>query len=98
MKITGNQIRAARALAGIEQTFLATSAKLSINTVRNMEAAGENVVRVRLDTLIRVRDALLAKGVIFLDHGDAATGLGVALRSVRQEGTRPEDLTSANDD
>jgi transcriptional regulator with XRE-family HTH domain len=67
MEITGNQIKAARALAGIEQTELAEAAKVSVNTVRNMEAAAERVVSVRLDTLIRVRDALLSAGIRLLD-------------------------------
>lgn len=80
MNVTGNQIKAARALAGIEQSDLASAAKVSINTVRNMEAAGKDVVRVRLDTLIRVRDALLAKGVKLVDDGDTSPdGPGVRL-------------------
>lgn len=39
-----------------------------------MEAAGKDVVRVRLDSLISVRDALLANGVKLVDDGDATAG------------------------
>ncbi len=99
MNVTGNQIMAARALAGIEQTDLASAAKVSINTVRNMEAAAGGGVRVRLETLIRVRDALLAKGVRLVGDGDTSGGgSGVRLQAAPQIGIRPENLTSANDD
>ena len=76
--MTGNQLRAARALAGIEQSELAVAAGISVNTVRNMEGVGSKTVRVRLDTLTKVRSALEAAGVVFLDPN--GNGPGVALR------------------
>lgn len=78
MPISGNQIKAARALIGMEQAELAEKAGVSINTVRNMEAAGAEEVRVRSDTLFRVQEALKAAGVFFVEeNGD---GPGVRLR------------------
>jgi DNA-binding XRE family transcriptional regulator len=36
--ITGNQLRAARALAEVDQKWLAEQSSVSVNTIRNMEA------------------------------------------------------------
>jgi len=81
MDVTGNQIKAARALIGIEQGDLAEAALVSINTIRNMEATGKKTVSVRLATLIRVRDALQKMGVALVDDGDVSPGgPGVRLR------------------
>ena len=84
MPVSGNQIKASRALIGMEQAELADKAGVSINTVRNMEAAGADEVRVRSDTLFRVQEALKAAGVIFVEeNGD---GPGVRIRK-RRPGT-----------
>lgn len=79
MPITGNQIRAARALANIDQQTLADDAKIGINTVRNMEASGAERIRVRTDTLDAVVDALRSLGVMFVDEGPSDGGPGVRL-------------------
>lgn len=79
MAITGNQIRAARSLAGIEQIALAELAKVSANTVRNMEAFGSDRVNVRTATLDAVTDALKKKGVVFVDDGQQSIG-GIGVR------------------
>ena len=80
MSMTGNQLRAARALIGLEQADVAAKSGVSINTVRNMEAQGPNIVRVRLDTLLAVQAALEAAGVVFLSESGNGNGPGVALR------------------
>lgn len=80
MPITGNQVKAARALAGLEQIDLAERAGVSANTIRNMEARGAEVIRVRLDTIDAVRGALRAAGVILLEDGQLSNdGIGVRL-------------------
>jgi DNA-binding XRE family transcriptional regulator len=84
MNVTGNQIKAARILAELEQTDLADLAGVSVNTVRNMEARGKDTVRVRLDTVIRVGNALRRRGVILLDDGDKTDG-GVGVRLAAPE-------------
>jgi len=78
--MTGNQIKAARALAGLEQAEVALRAGLSINTVRNMEATGTAIVRVRLDTFNKLRGALESAGVEFLAENGG--GAGVRLKRV----------------
>lgn len=78
MAITGNQLKAARALAGLDQRGLAELASVGINTVRNMEAAGPERVRGRTDTLDAVVDALQAVGVEFTPENGG--GAGVRLR------------------
>ena len=82
MAITGNQIRAARSLLGLEQVALAEKAGVSTNTVRNMEAAGVDRVRVRTDTLDAVTDALKANGAVFIDDGETSIG-GIGVRLLR---------------
>ena len=78
MRMTGHQLRAARALVGLEQSELAERSGLSVNTIRKMEGWGTQVVRVRLDTLYRVQDALGAAGVLFIEENGG--GPGVRLR------------------
>jgi transcriptional regulator with XRE-family HTH domain len=78
MAISGNQLKAARALAGLDQKALAERARVGINTVRNFEAAGASNVRGRLDTLDAIVSALKSIGVIFVpENGE---GPGVRLR------------------
>lgn len=84
MAISGNQIKAARALIGMEQSELSEKAGVSVNTIRNMEAKGMDVVRVRLDTLYRVQDALKAAGVIFIEEN--GEGPGVRLKKRQDKG------------
>ena len=79
MAITGNQIRAARALIGMDQQALADKAAIGINTVRNMEGAGSERINVRTGTLDAVIDALKAAGVVIVDEGMQDGGPGVRL-------------------
>lgn len=63
MSVSGNQIKAARALAGMDQKALADAAGVGINTIRNFEGAGQAIVRGRIDTLEAIRSALFTAGV-----------------------------------
>jgi transcriptional regulator with XRE-family HTH domain len=85
MSMTGTQIRAARVLLEMEQIELAERATVSINTVRNMEAKGSQVVRVRLDTLMKVQKALEDAGVQFIAKNGG--GAGVRLKGMEKNGT-----------
>eukprot|EP01132_Coremiostelium_polycephalum_P007100 gene7100-8755_t len=81
MSLSGNQIKAARALAGMDQKALADAAGVGINTIRNFEGAGQAIVRGRIDTLEAIRSALFTAGVELLDDGQtSASGPGVRLR------------------
>jgi transcriptional regulator with XRE-family HTH domain len=76
MLIIGNQLKAARALIGIEQQELADAAKVHVNTIRKMEAKGLAEITSAADVLRRVQHALEAAGVEFT-NGDQP---GVRLR------------------
>lgn len=65
MELTGNHLKAARALAGIDQERLAELSGVSINTVRNMEASGNRRVGGYASTRDKVQHALEALGIEF---------------------------------
>jgi transcriptional regulator with XRE-family HTH domain len=79
--ITATQLRAARALVGLDQKRLAEAAGLSVPTIQRMEAS-EGVVRGTVDSLTRLVGALDAAGVELIGEGavSAAGGRGVRLR------------------
>ncbi|MGH7057057.1 MAG: helix-turn-helix domain-containing protein [Acetobacteraceae bacterium] len=68
MKVTPDQIRAARALLHLEQTELAVRAKVSIVTIRRLETK-QGSERVAPATLTRVRTALEQAGAEFIPDG-----------------------------
>ena len=76
MLITGNQLKAARALAGIDQKTLAAESSVNISTIGSMEAKGEASLTSGLDTIRKVMAALEARGVEFLNHGNPGVRLG----------------------
>ena len=79
--ITAAQLRAARALLGIDQRQLAELSGLSVPTIQRMEAS-ETMVRGNVDSLVKLIRALEAAGVELIDEGAAsnAEGRGVRLR------------------
>jgi transcriptional regulator with XRE-family HTH domain len=79
--ITSSQMRAARALLGIDQRELAHRSGLSLPTIQRMEASG-GVVRGNVDSLMKLVDALAANGIELIGEGTAsgAGGRGVRLK------------------
>jgi transcriptional regulator with XRE-family HTH domain len=79
--ITSGQIRAARALLGIDQRELAKRSGLSLPTIQRMEASG-SVVRGNVDSLMKLVDALVANGIELIASGGTSTsgGRGVRLK------------------
>ena len=75
MLTTGNQLKAARVLADVEQIALAKASGVSIGTIRNMEAQGAEILRSGLRTIKAVQSALEAKGIEFLNHGEPGVKL-----------------------
>lgn len=67
--ITGRQLRAARALAGVDQIGLAKKAGVSVGTVRRLESFDDALVGCNVATLNRVKAALGQGGVVFIDGG-----------------------------
>ena len=77
--ISAAQLRAARALIGIDQRELAQLSGLSVPTVQRMEAS-EGVVRGTVDSLTRLVAALDVGGVVLIGEGAASTGGGRGVR------------------
>ena len=79
--ITAGQLRACRALLGIDQRQLAEAAGLSLPTIQRMEAS-EGVVRGTVETLTKVIEALNRAGVELIgdDARSDSGGRGVRLR------------------
>jgi transcriptional regulator with XRE-family HTH domain len=63
-----DQIRAARALLHLEQQDVAKKARVSVATIRRVEAAGGGA-RVSPRTVASIRHALEASGAEFIDNG-----------------------------
>ncbi|MCU7960933.1 MAG: helix-turn-helix domain-containing protein [gamma proteobacterium symbiont of Bathyaustriella thionipta] len=78
--ITGSQMKAARALLGIDQRQLADLADLSLPTVQRMESS-EGVVRCNVESMMRIMEALRQAGVeLIADDADSqGSGRGVRL-------------------
>ena len=72
--ITAAQMRAARALLGIDQRDLAERCGLSLPTIQRMEASN-GVVRGNVDSLMKLVDALAADGIELIAEG-ATSGQG----------------------
>ena len=79
--ITAAQLRAARALTGLDQKKLAELAGLSVPTIQRMEAS-ERVIRGNVDSLMKVVQALNAAGIELIsdDAVSSSGGRGVRLK------------------
>ena len=79
--ITAAQLRAARALLGIDQRRLAELSGLSVPTIQRMEASDGNVRGV-VDSLTKVVAAFEAAGIELIgdEAPSAGRGRGVRLR------------------
>ncbi len=77
--LTAAQMRAARALVGMEQKALAAASGVSLPTIQRMEAS-QGVVRGVIESLMKVMGALEAAGVEFLNEGAPSTGGGRGVR------------------
>ena len=91
MLITGNQLKAARALADLDQHELADLAAINVNTIRNMEARGAEPITSSAVTIRKVQLALEARGIEFLNH----TRPGVRLNPPKKGISEIETQTAA---
>lgn len=89
--ITSRQMRAARALLGIDQRRLAELAGLSVPTIQRMEAS-DGQVRGVVDTLVKVVNALEGAGIELIGENapSIGTGRGVRLREPAPTPGEPE--------
>ena len=77
--LTPAQLRAARALLGIDQRTLAERAGVSLPTIQRMEAS-EGYVRGVIDTLTKVVAALEEAGIELIGDNAASVGGGRGVR------------------
>jgi transcriptional regulator with XRE-family HTH domain len=77
--ITAPQLRAARALLGMDQRTLAQRAGLSVPTIQRMEASTDQV-RGTVDSLVKVVAALDAAGVELIGERAPSQGEGRGVR------------------
>jgi transcriptional regulator with XRE-family HTH domain len=80
--ITAAQLRAARALVGMDQRDLAAASGLSLPTIQRMEAS-EGVIRCNVDSLMKLIGALEAAGVELINDGAISEkgGRGIRLQT-----------------
>ena len=79
--ISAAQLRAARALLGIDQRTLASMCGLSMPTIQRMEAS-DGVIRGNVDSLMKLIAALNGAGVELIGEGATSQsgGRGVRLK------------------
>jgi transcriptional regulator with XRE-family HTH domain len=77
--ITSVQLRAARALIGIDQRALAALSGLSVPTIQRMEAS-EDVIRGNVDSLRKLIGALETAGVELIGERAVSPGGGRGVR------------------
>ena len=77
--LTAPQLRAARALLGIDQQKLADLADVSLPTIQRMEASPDNVRSV-VSTLMKVLEALDKAGVEVIGEGATSSSGGRGVR------------------
>ena len=86
--ISPSQMRAARALLGIDQRRLAELSGLSLPTIQRMEAS-TGVVRGNVDSLMKLVSAFDAAGVELIAEGAASQGFGRGVRLKEPAGGGP---------
>lgn len=86
--ITAAQLRAARALLGLDQRKLAEISALSVPTIQRMEASG-GVIRGNVDSLMKLVSALDAAGIELIVEGAVSSGGG---RGVRLKSAQPRPV------
>jgi len=84
--LTSNQLRASRALLGMDQRQLAALAGLSLPTIQRMEASG-GIIRANVDSLMKLIEALEQAGVVLIGSGQASAGGGRGVRLRDLDGT-----------
>jgi transcriptional regulator with XRE-family HTH domain len=92
--ITSGQMRAARALLGIDQRQLAALAGLSLPTIQRMEGS-DGVVRGNVDSLMKLIDGLDAAGIELIGEGSQSLtgGRGIRLKPQTQSQTAETTAT-----
>ncbi len=77
--LSAAQLRAARALLGIDQRALADLSDLSVPTIQRMEAS-DGVIRGNVDSLMKLVAALDVAGIELINEGAVSRGGGRGVR------------------
>ena len=80
--ITAAQLRAARAMLGMDQRKLAELSGLSLPTIQRMEAS-DGVIRGNVDSLMKLVAALDAGGIDLIADNATSSGGGRGVRLKR---------------
>ena len=80
--ITATQLRASRAMLGIDQRKLAEMSGLSVPTIQRMEAS-DGVIRGNVDSLMKLVNALDSAGIELIGEGMVSQhgGRGIRLKA-----------------
>ena len=87
--ITAAQLRAARALVGLDQRKLAELSGLSLPTIQRMETS-EDLIRGNVDSLTKLVAALESAGIELIAEGAVSQGEGRGVRLRKSVGARRE--------
>lgn len=77
--LTAAQLRAARALLGVDQRQLAELSGLSVPTIQRMEAS-DGVIRGNVDSLMKLIGGLESAGIELIGEGVVSQGGGRGVR------------------
>jgi hypothetical protein len=83
-------MRAARALAGIDQRMLAELSGLSVPTIQRMEAS-DGVIRGNVDSLMKLIAAIEQAGIELIGEGKVSQSGGRGVRLKAPKGGEPAD-------
>jgi transcriptional regulator with XRE-family HTH domain len=91
--ITADQLRAARALLGIDQRKMAELSGLSVPTIQRMEAS-DGVIRGNVDSLMKLVSSLEAAGVELIAVGAISQNGGRGVRLKAQPSDAPRSKSN----
>ena len=86
--ITADQLRAARALLGLDQRQLSELSSLSVPTIQRMEAS-DGVIRGNVDSLTKLITAFEAVGITFIAENAQSLEGGRGIRLTRPKVVYP---------
>ncbi len=91
LMLTAAQLRAARALLGIDQRRLAELSDLSVPTIQRMEAS-EGVIRGNVESLMKLIGAMEQAGLELIGDGAPSQGggRGVRFKAAAREAAAPD--------
>lgn len=92
--ITAAQLRAARALLGIDQRRLAELSGLSVPTIQRMEASG-SVIRGNVDSLVKLVAALDTAGIALIGEAETSARGGRGVRLKETSGSAEQGSSGA---